>query len=132
VSKKPLPRIIAGAVITTVAAAAFLTFTRGDTPQTDTAAALLPGVSDTAGPIVEGSTPTPSSPASADATERAAETAAAIEPSEAPRTTSSSGGGTTKSPKPRANDPDPTQAPSPTPTPTQDCDLLSAILGGCK
>ena len=32
-SKKPLPRIITGAVITTIAAAAVLTFTRGEVPR---------------------------------------------------------------------------------------------------
>ena len=128
-SKKPLPRIITGAVITTIAAAAVLTFTRGEVPNPDTASALLPGVSGTSGPSVAGSTATPSSPASADAAERDAK-AAVADPS-------ANGGDTTKPPSstPPGNTPAPTQAPAPAPSPTQTSNnglggLLGDLLGG--
>ena len=135
-SKKPLPRIITGAVITTIAAAAVLTFTRGEVPNPDTASALLPGVSGTSGPSVAGSTATPSSPASADAAERNAK-AAVADPSKAPSGTSANGGDTTKPPSstPPGNTPAPTQAPAPAPSPTQTSNnglggLLGDLLGG--
>ncbi len=127
-SKKPLPRIITGAVITTIALAAFLTFTRGEAPATDTASASLPSVSGTDKPVVEGPTPTPSSSASADTAEREAKnkkkatTTTVKAPVSRPTTTA---------PKPRPSKP-PTQSPSPSPspTPTRDCGLF--VLLGCK
>lgn len=126
-SKKPFPRIITGAVVTTIAVAAFLTFTRGEAPQTDTASASVPGVSGTANPFVEGSTttPTPSPSASADAAERNAETAN-------PKATTPARVTPTRSPTSSPPKNNPTR-PTPTPTPSpQPCDLLGAILGGCK
>ncbi|GAA3512461.1 hypothetical protein GCM10022234_03800 [Aeromicrobium panaciterrae] len=124
-SKKPLPRIVTGAVITTIAVAALLTFTRGETPATDTASASLPSVSGTNEPVVEGATPEPSSSPSADTAEREASSRPTTTASKPVRTPTSA------PPKPRPSKPDPTQAPSPSPSPSpNNCGLL--ILLGCK
>lgn len=126
-SKKPFPRIITGAVITTIAVAALLTFTRGETPATDTAAASLPSVSGTNEPVVEGATPKPSSSPSADTAEREAKDKKNVTTNtvKAPVSTP-----TTTAPKPRPSKPT-TEAPSPSPSPSpNNCGLL--ILLGCK
>lgn len=129
---KPLPRIITGAVVVMIAVAAVLTFTRGETPATDTASATLPGVSDKAGPVVVGSesTPTPSTAASADAAERQANE---VDPETGEPVSTGGGSVPAKTPTTTAPDRDPTEPPpSPTPTPKPPCGVVGAILGGCK
>lgn len=130
---KPLPRIITGAVVAMIAVAAFLTFTRGETPATDTASATLPGVSGKNAPVVGSSTPTPTSPASADAAERAAD-ATDSEDAKTPTGSPTQGAGvpTTPPSKPAPN-PDPTEEPPPpSPSPKPPCGLVGALLGACK
>lgn len=131
VYSKPLPRIIAGAVVAMIAMAAFLTFTRGEAPAADTASATLPGVSGKNAPIVGSSTPKPTSHASADAAEREAESAEGAEtPTGSP---TQGGGGPTTSPTTSAPNPDPTEEPpSPSPSPKPPCGLFGALLGTCN
>lgn len=131
---KPLPRVVAGAVVAMIAVAAFLTFTRGEAPAADTASATLPGVSGKNAPVVVGSTGTPTTPASADTAEREAETADDKGATKSPTGSSPQGGGSTTTPTTQAPDPDPTEeppppSPSPTPTPKQ-CGVF--VLLGCK
>ncbi|MDR7086372.1 cytoskeletal protein RodZ [Aeromicrobium panaciterrae] len=129
---KPWPRIITGAVVAMIAVAAFVTFTRGETPATDTASATLPGVSGKNAPVVVSSTPTPSSPASADAAEREAESTDSKGTTKTP-TTSPTHSGPTTSPTTSAPDPDPTtEPPPPSPSPKPPCGLVGSILGSCK
>ncbi len=134
--KKPFPRIVAATVVAMIAAAAVLTFTRGETPATDTASATLPGVSGTSGPVVVGSpnTPKPSSHASADATERDAEKADS-KATKTPTKTPTQGGRptgspTTTPPKDPDPEPEPSPSPSPSPTPTRNCGVF--VILGCK
>ncbi len=138
--KKPFPRIVAATVIAMIATAAVLTFTRGEAPVTDTASATLPGVSDTSGPVVVGSetTPSPSSPASADAAERAAQNSDDKGKSKNPARTPLQGGPTGSPTTTPPHDPDPDPAPepkpdpepTPSPTPTRNCGVF--VIIGCK
>lgn len=131
--KKPFPRIVAAAVIAMIATAAVLTFTRGETPATDTASVTLPGVSSNSGPVVVGSAtkPKPSSPASADAAERRAEKAdskgTTKAPVKAPVKSTPTHAPTTTPPKDPEPEPEPPKDPEPQP-----CHLLGAIFGTCK
>lgn len=129
----PLPRVITGAVVAMIAVAAFLTFTRGEAPATDTASATLPGVSGKNAPVVGSSTPTPTSPASADAAEREAESAGS-EGTETPTGSPTQGaGGPTTTPTNPAPDPDPTEEPPPpSPSPKPPCSLAGALFGSCN
>lgn len=130
-SKKPLPRIITGAVITTIAVAALLTFTRGETPATDTASASLPSVSGTNEPLVEDASPTASASPSADTAEREAKVKRTAGPTSS--TTKAPVGSAPKPSKPSKPRPsDPTQPPSPSPSPSNPCGFLEAVLGGCR
>lgn len=123
---KPLPRVIAGAVVAMIAVAAVLTFTRGEAPATDTASATLPGVTSGTDPVVERSTPTSKTPASADATESEAAETPATTPATSRPTTSP----TTTAPKPDPTDP-PDPKPTPSPTRPAPCSLVGALLGTC-
>ncbi|MEO6606483.1 MAG: hypothetical protein ABIN55_12830 [Aeromicrobium sp.] len=125
--KKRLPRIVAGSVIAMVAIAAVLTFTRGETPPTDTASATLPDVSGTSGPVVVGSTtkPKPSATRSADAAERnaAKEDADSTGTTKTPVRTPSNGSPTSSPTTTPPPDPEPEPEPTTTP-PAKKCYFL--------
>jgi hypothetical protein len=118
-------KVVVTAVVTTIAAAAVLTFTRGDTATADRIAALPDASHDS--PLVAGRTP--------GATTKPTPSASATTPS--PK----AGDPATQAPKPVAktsveavtpttNSPAPTTkpAPSPSPTPTEK-NLLEILLG---
>jgi hypothetical protein len=116
---KPIPKAIATVVTLTVAAAALLTFTRGDdsTPSVPSAA-TVPSISGTTAPRVSGHTPKPKPKATATPSTTVEQTAGTTTTKRS--TGKSSSHGHTSKPT------TPTPSPSPSPSPTN-VGLLGAL-----
>lgn len=116
-------KVAVTAVVTTIATATVLTFTRGDTAAADRIASLPQASNDS--PVVAGRTPGATTKPTPSATTPSpkADKPVAQAPKPAETADQPSAPSTTKPPKP-------TTAPTPSPSPTPPKNLLEILLGG--